>query len=89
MKPMLSCAGVGLYPNFASGMESNACAMFRCSPVIRALNAAVIGLATGAGAGGGGGAGCCAASNAGNDRAIVTLVKDFIVVGSLWGSEWP
>src|SRR3954463_8945713 len=47
MYPTLSCAGVGLYANFDSGIESNACAMLRCIAAIRLRNAVVMGLAGG------------------------------------------
>src|SRR4051812_5062361 len=51
MKPMLSCAGVGLYANLDSGIESNACAMLRCSAEILLRKAVVTGLAAGAAGG--------------------------------------
>src|SRR3954447_2661224 len=52
MYPTLSCAGVGLYANFDSGIESNACAMLRCIAAIRLRNAVVMGLAGGVADGG-------------------------------------
>src|SRR5215475_8816227 len=63
MKPMESCAGVGLYENLDSGIESNACAMLRCSPIVRPLNAVVIGFA-------GGPAGVCWAARATGSASV-------------------
>ena len=51
MYPILNWAGVGLYENFDSGIESNACPILRCNAEILVRNAVVIGLAGGAAGG--------------------------------------